>query len=71
MFKKYFLIGVILVAFLGLMVAPATATTTTKKPKGIKLKEMAANCKPAFGLPAQSFETNDEDAFGVPSDMPK
>ena len=52
-------------------VYPAIDSDTAKGLGLDKLKEMAANCKPAFGLPAQSFEFNEEDAFTVPSDMPK
>lgn len=36
-----------------------------------KLKELAANCKPAFAIPAQSFHANEDEAFSVPSEMPE
>lgn len=36
-----------------------------------KLKEMAANCKPAHGLPIVNAETEGVTNFGVPTAMPK
>ena len=43
----------------------------TAKGLGVeKLRELAANCKPAIGIPAGSFAVNEDEAFSVPADMP-
>lgn len=52
-------------------VYPGIDAETAKALPVEKLKELAANCKPSIGLPAQSFQSNsNDDAFAIPSEMP-